>query len=94
MRSDGNPAVKIEGEGYCKDREFPSNFDVVPNLFSGKSSGKFCTQRSGYLSHVKPDDASLWDKGFDVHDLIALRPGKCFAPPKTRKCKYGKEKRY
>ena len=32
MRSDGNPAVKIEGRGgqQRKDREFPSNFDVVP----------------------------------------------------------------
>ncbi len=35
MGSDGNSAVKIEGSAvlssHCKDREFPSNFDVVPN---------------------------------------------------------------
>ncbi len=38
VRSDGNPAVKIEGRRgsaelslHCKDREFPSNFDAVPN---------------------------------------------------------------
>ncbi len=37
MGSDGNSAVKIEGGRgsavlslHCKDREFPSNFDVVP----------------------------------------------------------------
>ncbi len=51
MRSDGNPAVKIERGGgqqrylYCKDREFPSNFDVVPkkyvNFYSISSKSKF-----------------------------------------------------
>ncbi len=36
MGLDGNSALKIEGGGgqlfylYTKDREFPSNFDVVP----------------------------------------------------------------
>ncbi len=39
VRSDGNPAVKIEGGRgsaelslHCIDSEFPSNFDVVPYI--------------------------------------------------------------
>ncbi len=48
VRSDGNPAVRIEGGGgqqsylysvklslHCKDSEFPSNFDVVPKILLG-----------------------------------------------------------
>ena len=39
--SDGNWAVKIEGEGsavlslHCKDREYPSNFYVIPSVKIG-----------------------------------------------------------
>ncbi len=68
-------------------------FNFVSNLFSGNSSDKFCTKQSGYLSHVKPNDASLWDRGFNVQDEIAKKKGKCFAPPSVRKCKYGKKVR-
>ncbi len=44
MGLDGNLAVKIEGGRgsailslHCKDREFPSNFDVVPYLVAAMS---------------------------------------------------------
>ncbi len=51
------------------------------------------TKLSGYLRNIKPDDQQLGDRGFEIQDLIALMRGRYFAPPNSRKCKYGKKQR-
>ena len=42
------------------------------------------TEKSDFCSLVKPADKYLADKGFDVHDLMALKGASLYIPPRRQ----------
>ena len=68
-------------------------FTFVSDLWSGNVSDKFITRESGLIELIEEGDAVMADRGFQIEDLLLPRKAKLIAPPFTRKCTYGKNKR-
>ena len=45
-------------------------------MWGGRASDKVITQQCGFLSLIDPGDVIPADRGFNVHDDIAIRGGK------------------
>ena len=56
----------------------------VSSAWGGRVSDKVITQQSGFLKHIDPGDIILADRGFNVHDDIAIRGGKLEIPAFTK----------
>jgi hypothetical protein len=54
----------------------------VSHLYPGRTSDKEITQRSYFCQLIELGDQYLADKGFEIHELIALRRGSLYIPPK------------
>ena len=54
----------------------------VSQLYSGRISDKENIQRSDFCQLIEQGDQYLADKGFEIHELIALRGGSLYIPPK------------
>lgn len=67
-------------------------FTFVSELWSGNVSDKYITKSSGLIELLDAGDEVMADRGFQIEDLL-LPKAKLVAPPFTRKCKYGKQKR-
>lgn len=69
------------------------SFTFVSELWSGNVSDKYITRESGLLDLLEAGDEVMADRGFQIEDLLLLKKAKLIAPPFTRKCQYGKNKR-
>lgn len=56
----------------------------VSHLYPGRISDREIVEKSGFCSLVEPGDKHLADKGFDVHDLMALKGASLYIPPKRQ----------
>lgn len=56
----------------------------VSHLFPGRISDREIVEKSDFCSLVEPGDKYLADKGFDVHDLMALKGASLYIPPKRQ----------
>ena len=65
----------------------------VSKAWTGNISDKFITKRSGLIEKLEPGDHVMADRGFQIEDLLLPKGAKLIAPPFTRKCSYGKQKR-
>ena len=54
----------------------------VSQLYPGRISDKEVVEKSNFCQLIEPGDQYLADKGFEIHDLIALRGGSLYIPPK------------
>jgi len=54
----------------------------VSQLYPGRISEKEIIQRSDFCQLIEQGDQYLADKGFEIHELIALRGGSLYIPPK------------
>lgn len=68
-------------------------FTFVSDLWSGNVSDKYITRESGILDLIEAGDEVMADRGFQIEDLLLPKKAKLVAPPFTRKCNYGKNKR-
>ena len=69
------------------------SFTFVSELWSGNVSDKYITKASGLIQLLEEGDVVMADRGFQIEDLLLPQKAKLVAPPFTRKCKYGKNKR-
>ena len=61
-------------------------FSFVSELWSGNTSDRCITEKSGFLDLIERDDHVMADRGFLINDLL-LRRGACLnMPPFTRQC--------
>ena len=56
----------------------------VSHLYPGRISDREIVEKSDFCSLVEPWDKYLADKGFDVHDLVALKGANLYIPPKRQ----------
>ncbi|KAL9951657.1 hypothetical protein ACROYT_G044369 [Oculina patagonica] len=56
----------------------------VSHLYPGRISDREIVEKSDFCSLVEPGDKYLADKGFDVHDLMALKGASLYIPPKRQ----------
>ena len=68
-------------------------FSFVSKAWSGNCSDKFITKNCDFLEYLEPGDEVMADRGFQIEDLLLPLDVKLVAPPFTRKCSYGKNKR-
>ena len=54
----------------------------ISQLYPGRISDKEIVERSNFCQLIEMGDQYLADKGFEIHDLIALRGGSLYIPPK------------
>lgn len=54
----------------------------VSHLYPGRISDKETVEKSNFCQLIETGDQYLADKGFEIHDLIALRGGSLYIPPK------------
>jgi len=54
----------------------------VSQLYPGRISDKEIIQRSDFCQLIEQGDQYLADKGFEIHELIALRGGSLYILPK------------
>ena len=54
----------------------------VSQLHPGRISDKEIVEKSNFCQLIEAGDQNLADKGFEIHDLIALRGGSLYIPPK------------
>lgn len=54
----------------------------VSQLYPGRISDKELVERSNFCQLIEIGDQYLADKGFEIHDLVALRGGSLYIPPK------------
>ena len=54
----------------------------VSQLYPGSISDKEIVEKSNFCQLIETGDQYLADKGFEIHDLIALRGGSLYVPPK------------
>ncbi|XP_068761975.1 uncharacterized protein [Montipora capricornis] len=54
----------------------------VSQLYQGRISDKEIVEKSNFCQLIDTGDQHLADKGFEIHDLIALRGGSLYIPPK------------
>ena len=67
-------------------------FSFLSDLWSGNTSDRCITEKSGFLDLIERDDHVMADRGFLIHDLLLLRGASLNMPPFTRQCKFGKGK--
>ena len=53
----------------------------VSHLYPGGISYKQIVEKSNFCQLIETGDQYLADKGFEIHDLIALRGGSLYIPP-------------
>lgn len=68
-------------------------FSFVSKAWTGNISDKHITKNSGFLDKLEPGDHVMADRGFQIEDILLPKGVKLIAPPFTRKCSYGKNKR-
>lgn len=56
----------------------------VSHLYPGRISDRDIVERSDFCSLIEPGDRYLADKGFDIHDLMALKGASLYIPPKRQ----------
>ena len=54
----------------------------VSQLYPGRISDKEIVEKSNFCQVIEAGDQYLADKSFDIHDLIVLRGGSLYIPPK------------
>ena len=54
----------------------------MSHLYPGRISDKEIVQKSDFCQHIEQGDQYLADKGFEIHEMIALRGGSLCIPPK------------
>ena len=54
----------------------------VSQLHPGRISDKEIVEKSNFCQLIEVGDQYLADKGFEIHDLVALRGGSLYIPPK------------
>ena len=54
----------------------------VSQLYPGRISDKEIVEKSNFCQLIETGDQYLADKGFEIHDLFALRGGSLYIPPK------------
>ena len=62
---------------------------MVPSLFlsmcwGGRATDKFITMNRGFLGLLEHDDVVRADRGFDIHEDVAIHGGKLEIPSFTR----------
>ena len=48
----------------------------ISSVWGGRVSDKMITQQCGFLQYIDPGDVILADRGFNIHDDVAIRGGK------------------
>ena len=56
----------------------------ISSAWGGRVSDKVITQQCGFLDLIDPGDVILADRGFNVHDDIAIRGGRLEIPAFTK----------
>ena len=56
----------------------------VSRAWGGRASDKFVTENSGLLDQLQPDDLVLADRGFTIHESVALHQAQLTVPAFTR----------
>jgi len=56
----------------------------ISQAWGGRVSDKVITQQSGFLKRINPGDVVLADRGFNIHDELAIRGAKLEIPAFTR----------
>ena len=54
----------------------------VSQLYPGRISDKEIVEKSNFCQSIEMGDQYLADKGFEIHDLMALRGASLYIPPK------------
>lgn len=60
------------------------SLSFISNAWGGRSSDKFITENSGFLSKLLPGDIVLADRGFDVAESIGLVGAEVVIPAFTK----------
>ena len=56
----------------------------ISSVWGGRVSDKMITQQCGFLQYIDPGDVILADRGFNIHDDVAIRGGKLEIPAFTK----------
>ena len=56
----------------------------ISSAWGGRVSDKVITQQCGFLQYIDPGDVILADRGFNIHDDVAIRGGKLEIPAFTK----------
>ena len=54
------------------------------HLYPGRISDREIVKKSDFRSLIEQGDRYLADKGFDIHDLMALKGASLYIPPKQQ----------
>ena len=57
------------------------HFNYISKLWSGRASDGYIVRNSGFLNEVEKNDVVLADKGFLIHEEVALQNGTLIIPP-------------
>ena len=63
----------------------PQGFvSFITKAWTGRTSDKLITEKSGYLEYINPGDIILADRGFDIREDVALKGAQAKIPAFTR----------